>query len=553
MISQPNKQKIKTEGSRPVKIVIAGGGGAGVFAAAALILYCDNVEIVMLHDPDTPYIGVGESLGFTTRRFMRDYLHFAQDDEWVPKTNSTHKLGVVHTGFDGTSNPHYSGYFFQPSANILDQSIVSAYQRTLAPKTGLPPTGELNDQYSLVDIWLHLHARGLRKSETLESDLGEMYWYMRYGTMPDMGNQNHMVRISSSSFHMNADYAKDFIFDRLCAPNNVCVVPKKIKHIKVNEHGITALVCDDDTEVSGDLYIDCTGFKRILAKQLPFKWIALPEEFSDSAIVGQGALPRLNHGGLSVASTNTTEHHAMQHGWAFSLPMPDRSGNGYVFNSRLHDNEDELANESDQKFPWKAGCLKRKIKWEPGYYEKFFVQNCIVLGISGGFTDPYDANGFTTVLRYIEQIVQYVQDDTARTFEWQDLFNKFGSDLIQDVQLRIQTGLWCCTKDDSEYWHAMHRAAKRDNLLEKWREAMFDPRRKYPNKSHVYGWSQGVHVNQAMYYGIDIKPPLLPISATTEQLAINFFDFFNRSNQLHAQQAQSVRSFYENLQDYYVK
>jgi hypothetical protein len=450
--------------NKPIRVVIVGGGGAGVFAAAALKLNCTNVDVVMLHDPATPYIGVGESLGFTTRRFMRDYLHFERDEDWVVGTNSTYKLGVVHTGFDGTDTPHYSTHFFQPSAKILDQSIISAYQQSLPPGVGLPPTGSADDQHSLVDIWLHLYAKGLRKLETREADLSEMYWYIHYGTMPDPDHHEHHDR--TTSFHMNADYAKDFIFDQLCAPNNVSVIPKKIKQVKVNEQGISALVCDDDTEVVGDLYIDCTGFKRILATQLPFQWVKLAEEFSDSAIVGQGP----NHHGLSVPSTSVTEHHAMNNGWAFSLPMPERSGNGYVFNSRLSGNEDLLIQEFDQKFPWKAGCIKRKIQWEPGYYEKFFVQNCIVLGISSGFTDPYDANGFTTVLRYIERMVQYIQQDPARTFDWQHKFNEFGAGLVQDAQLRIQTGLWCCTKNNSEYWQAMHRAAKRDNLVEQWRE-----------------------------------------------------------------------------------
>ena len=45
-----------------LKIAIVGAGAAGYFAAAALKRNCANVDVTVIYDPDTPYIGVGESL-----------------------------------------------------------------------------------------------------------------------------------------------------------------------------------------------------------------------------------------------------------------------------------------------------------------------------------------------------------------------------------------------------------------------------------------------------------------------------------------------------------
>lgn len=525
---------------RPLKIVIVGGGAAGVFAAASFLRNCPGVSVTMIHDPKIPYIGVGESLGFTSRFFMRDMLGFDRDEDWLVPSRSTFKHGVVHHGFDGTDVPHYSPHFFQPSAKILNASIISAYKHMEPRAVGLPPTGQPGDEYSMIDIWLHLYNRGLRRLDQRESDLSEMYWYMHYSTMPDPANHDH--RGLTTSFHINADYVKDVIWERIC--QQVTTIAKNVAQVQVANDRITKLIFDDGTDIEGDLYIDCTGFKRLLARALPFKWNQLDEAFNNTAIVGQGP----NHDGSDIPSVSVTEHFAMDHGWVFSLPMPGRSGNGYLFNTRIYDQEDEILAEFDRKFPYKAGCIKRKLTWEPGFFEENFVGNCVTLGISTGFIDPYDANGFTTALQFIARLTQHIKQDPERSFAWQKEYNQYVSSVLNDAYLRIKVGLWLAPKNNTKYWEHMHEAAKRDRLIEQLQTAVRDPKRKYPHaKTFQFLWSQGVLMNHALYYGIDLKLPQLDIDETTEQLAINFFDFFSRKNQLQAQVAKPVKQFYQEL------
>lgn len=526
--------------SKPLKVVIVGGGAAGVFCAAALKRNCENVSITMIHDPKIPYIGVGESLGFTTRSFMRDMLGYARDEDWLIPSRSTFKHGVLHQGFDGTNKPHYSVHFFQPSLHTLSASIIRAYRQTLPYAVGSPPSGDSDDEYTMIDLWLHLYHKGLRSLDQRFSDLSEMYWYVRYNTMPDHNAHDNWG--VTTSFHVNADYAKDVVWDRISS--QVETITKNVQQVIVKDDRIQQLVFEDGEHVEGDIYIDCTGFKRLLAKQLPFVWKQLPEEFNNTAIVGQGP----NHGGLSIPSSTITEHYAMNHGWSFSLPMPDRSGNGYLYNTRMFDDEDQLLAEYDKKFPWKQGCLKRKISWEPGYYETNFVGNCITLGISTGFIDPYDANGFTTTLQFITKLVRLLKQDPARTFVWRKEYNSYVLSVLNDAYFRIKTGLWLAPKNDTPYWRSLNAAAQRENLVEQLRDAVHDSRRKYPaSKSWKLLWSQGVTMDHALYYGIDLKPSVLPVSQETEQLAINFFDYFGRKNQIQAQHAKPVKQFYQEL------
>ena len=103
---------IKNAEAKPLKVVIVGAGAAGYFAAAAIKRNCPGTDVTIVHDPNTPYIGVGESIAFNCRDVMRKL--FGIDDEssydWMKKSNSSYKYGVAFFGFDGTETPMVSGF-----------------------------------------------------------------------------------------------------------------------------------------------------------------------------------------------------------------------------------------------------------------------------------------------------------------------------------------------------------------------------------------------------------------------------------------------------------
>ena len=77
-------QKIE---SKPLKIVVVGAGAAGYFIAAGLARNCPNVDVTIVHDPNTPYIGVGESTGFGCRWDLYHLFGVLDDLDWMKKTN----------------------------------------------------------------------------------------------------------------------------------------------------------------------------------------------------------------------------------------------------------------------------------------------------------------------------------------------------------------------------------------------------------------------------------------------------------------------------------
>ena len=529
--------------NKPIRIVIVGGGAVGVFAAAALKHNVPDVSVVMVHDPKTPYIGVGESLGWNGRDFFKNMLGFKDDSEWLAESQSTLKLAVAHRGFDGTSTPLFSTYFWNPSAKVITASVCDSYRKQWGDTSTRPPgasaTGDLDDELTLSDVWMHLYRKGLRKAETRVADLSEMYWYAHYNTMPEREHYAHQR--FASSFHINADHIKDVVYEKKCVPAGVETIEKKIANIKTDQGRITSIVCDDGTEITGDLFIDSTGFKRVLANAMNFKWQPAGDTFNNSALVGN-APHADNHYAPSIS---VTEHYAMEKGWLFGIPMPNRTGMGYVFNTNITSNEDTIRDEFDQQFPERAGALARRLKWEPGYFENTFVGNCIALGISGGFLDAYDANNFSTTLSFITKIVECLQDD-GREFNWHAKYNNYVNGINNDVMFRVKTGMWLAKKNDTIYWQALKQAAIDDHMPEKWLEAIHNPARRHARANQDLFWFQGVNMSHSMYNGLD-PSRTCNIDEQFEQLAINYFDFFSRKNQLQAQHAQSAKDFYTKL------
>lgn len=529
---------------KPIRIVIVGGGAVGVFAAAALKNNIDNIDVVMVHDPNTPYIGVGESLGWNGRDFFKNILKFNDDSEWLTESQSTLKLAVAHRGFDSTNTPLYSTYFWNPSAKVITSSICDSYRKQWGDTTLRPPgasaTGKLDDNLTLSDVWMHLYRKGLRKAETRVADLSEMYWYAHYNTMPE--REHYAQQRFTSSFHINADHIKDVVYEKKCVTAGVRTIEKKIAAVNRDQNRITSIVCDDGTEITGDLFIDSTGFKRLLVNAMDFKWLPAGDAFNDSALVGNAP-----HADNHVApNISVTEHYAMDNGWVFGIPMPNRTGMGYVFNSKIVGDEDTIRKDFDQRFPKRAGALKRRLKWEPGYFENTFIGNCIALGISGGFFDAYDANNFSTTLSFITKMVECLQDDHNRIFDWQDKYNNYVSGVTRDVMFRIKTGMWLAKKNDTVYWQTLKQAATDDRMQEQWLETIHKPARKYLRVEQNLFWFQGVHMSHSMYNGLDPSKEF-DIDEEFEQLAINYFDFFSRKNQLQAQRAQPAKDFYTQL------
>ena len=88
---------------------------------------------------------------------------------------------------------------------------------------------------------------------------------------------------------------------------------------------------------------------------------------------------------------------AQSAGWIWDIGLPTRRGIGHVYSSR-HTTE-EAARERCSRYigPAHQDLTTRKIPIRAGHRETFWKNNCVALGLAGGFLEPLESSAIVLV------------------------------------------------------------------------------------------------------------------------------------------------------------
>jgi tryptophan halogenase len=88
---------------------------------------------------------------------------------------------------------------------------------------------------------------------------------------------------------------------------------------------------------------------------------------------------------------------AQEAGWIWDICLPTRRGIGYVYSSR-HTTE-ETARETLSRYigPRHQHLSARKIPIRSGHRETFWKNNCVAVGLAGGFLEPLESSAIVLV------------------------------------------------------------------------------------------------------------------------------------------------------------
>ena len=402
--------------SAPHRIVIAGGGTAGWIAACLMAHHWRDkpVSITLVESADIATVGVGEGSTPTLKRFFSD-LNIAESD-WMPACNATYKVNIRFKGWSPQNGPDsYSHPFIsQPDAFTERPFHVNCHNRRLGLDVNVTP-----EQF-LLNGWL--------------SGAGK-------------------APVTPPSFPFRIEYGYHFdsaLLGRYLKRHAVCLgvnhIEGKIDDVITSLSGhITSLKLQSGEMVEGDFFIDCTGFRSLLLQQtLDIRFNPFGENlFNDRAAV----LATPAQAQLPVETTST----ALSNGWAWSIPLRSRTGNGYVFSSaHLTDDKAEAElrrhlsvqdNEGDVRF----------LSMRVGQVEKHWHKNCLALGLAQGFIEPLEATALHLVQLSVEFFIEdYEQGNFSPAL--QDKFNKDVTERFSGVRDYIVAHYKLNTRDDSAYW-----------------------------------------------------------------------------------------------------
>ncbi|GEN98384.1 tryptophan halogenase [Novosphingobium sediminis] len=346
------------------RFVILGGGTAGWMAAALIAHRCRElaVSVTLVESPEIGIIGVGEGSTPQLKVFF-DELGIAER-EWMPACHATYKTGIRFAGWSDA--PGFESYF-HPFQSALDGHTAPAfYFHTRARRTGRDVVAH-PDRFFLAARLAEARL-GPVPGENFPFDLG-------YG------------------YHFDATLVGQFLAAHATEKLGVHHVPRRVSGTRRDAAGgIAALVLEGGEEIAGDFFIDASGFRASLIGEAlgePFESFA-GNLFNNAAV----ALPGARDAGATSCETVST---ALSSGWAWRIPLTDRTGNGYVYSTDFLSPDVAETELRRHLGLLDADIPARHLSMRVGQVRRSWVGNCLAIGLAQGFIEPLEATALHIV------------------------------------------------------------------------------------------------------------------------------------------------------------
>lgn len=420
------------------KIIIIGGGTAGWMTAGYLAKYRGGHNITLIESTTIPKIGVGESVTPHVANFF-DEIGVKRHD-WMKHTGAVYKYANKFIGWkQGLDETEYFSFNYTVPAKNFYKDITPA--RTQADFSA-DTTQERTTDY-LVDLCND------KKFNRFDQYFNPQYHYMEKNVAPFDKDELLLNGPHSFAQHINAELAGNYIRDYIAKPAGVTHIWGTVSNIEHNGDVISKIILDNGDEISGDLYIDCTGFSKAIVGKLGWTEKAYTDNPIDSAWVVQ-----TEYENPQEEMVNYTQSIAEPHGWRFKIGLYHRMGNGYCFSSKHVSADDALEHFLKQIGPQRT--KPRLIKWKPGRLEKFGSGNVAAIGLSCGFVEPLEANALYTIITSIRRL-NNVLDNEDLDFS---IYNEKMSYTIDDIANFILVHYTLSSRTDTAFWRDMNALGK---------------------------------------------------------------------------------------------
>lgn len=398
-------------------IVIVGGGTAGWLTAAIMNSKQPHHNITVIESSKIGIIGVGESTtGFFTETLIHDLgqCFNVDHDEFIVETGATLKFGIKHKGWTKDIDSHYFSVLegSMSVTNTPDYMFAYTMDKGHQETVRTTHTGFLLDQN--------------------KSNLGRDMQFSKYG----------------HAMHIDANLTGKYLAKKCLERPNVKVIDSEVVDIVLNEQGeIKELKLSNDTVLSADFFIDCSGMTRLLINKLDSGWVSYKENLPvDSAIP---FMETYQEGEQPVPYTTAW---AQKNGWMWQTPLLDRRGNGYVFDSNF--TTPEKAQEEIETLLGRSINVGRVLKFDAGRKPNCWVKNCVAIGLSNSFLEPLEATSIhTTIVQirtFVNEFLRPTREETLNQGSI-NLFNKRIGKHFDDIRDYICIH-YMGGRDDSEFW-----------------------------------------------------------------------------------------------------
>jgi len=397
-------------------IVIVGGGTSGWMSAAFLAKMTQRKYNIRLVESDKiSTIGVGEATIPAIKAFNN--LLGINEKEFVEATQGTFKLGIQFCNWGGLNEQYLHGF---------------------------GPIGKQWEWLSFYQYWLKLKSQGKVTALDDFSLNNQMALANRFSpARPDMPKSP--LRDVAYAYQFDAGLYGKFLRN-FSEELGVQRTEGTIATVRQDPQSgfIQSLLLENGQEISGDLFIDCSGMHGLLIEQ------TLKTGFEDWS----HWLPCDR--AIAVSSKRTdplspyTRSTALQAGWQWRIPLQHRTGNGHVYASAFSSNE-QAQNTLLENIEGDILAEPRLIKFATGKRKKVWNRNCIAIGLSAGFLEPLESTSLYLVQTAIIRLITLFPDQSFSQANI-DQYNRQSDFEIERIRDFIIAHYKVTQRNDSEFW-----------------------------------------------------------------------------------------------------
>jgi tryptophan halogenase len=355
-------------------LVIFGGGTAGWMTATALAAtFGERLSIRLVESDAIGTVGVGEATIPTIHWFNE--LVGLDEAAFVRATQASFKLGIE---FVGWRRPGHR--YFHPFGRYgVDLGRVPFHQ-----------------------CWLRARADGLDQPLSAYSLAARLAADGRFAK-PAVDPRSILSTLGYAYHFDAALYARHL--RGLAEARGVRRYEGKVEAVDRDPQTgfVTALTTDRGDRLTGELFIDCSGFQARLiggAMASPFEdwshWLPC-----DRAV----AVPCAR----VAATTPFTRSTLRTAGWQWRIPLQHRTGNGYVYSSQFASDNDAaatlLANLDGAPL-----ADPRVLRFTAGLRREAWRGNVVAIGLSAGFLEPLESTSIHLIQSGIAKLITLFPD-----------------------------------------------------------------------------------------------------------------------------------------------
>ncbi len=419
-------------------IVIVGGGSAGWMTAAYLSKGLPDVKITLVESADIPTVGVGEA----TIASIHEYLDFLKlkEADWMPFCKATYKYTIRYNNWHALGDTYWHPFeklaFISPHAHVGHSWYADFIKQKNASRDRLKFHEECFFSTEFV-------KKNLIPTVRLGNDYCQSFF------VPADTGKAHEVFVPYA-YHFDAGLFGEYLKQHVAKPNGVTQIIDDITAVHQDERGfIKGLETKSGKKITGDLFVDCTGFASLLLDKTlkePFEFYA-PYLPCDRALAIQ-----LPYEDIADEMHPYTQATALSAGWVWKIPLTHRIGTGYVYCSAFKSDD-----EAEAEYREHIGAARvkditvRKIKIRVGKHERVWVKNCVGIGLAAGFIEPLESTGLAFVHLTLAKLVAHLKDGFYNAGKVA-AYNAYNKEVMNEARDFLTVHYALTSREDSAFW-----------------------------------------------------------------------------------------------------